>query len=357
MRIRRSVAWFVLIAAALTALILWFGKKPADKTRPAAAETSPARRGDTRPSQRELHSAAKNSAPAGQAPAGTNALTPAAQTKDEQMRQGLAALNDEQVLLYGRVKDQFGAPVARATIAASVQVNNGTRVGTDRFSLKTEGNGAFTISGHQGKALGLNITKKGYALATPNTRFVYSLLWPEAERHTSDPNNPVVFKMCKLQGAELLVGIDQHYRLEVTGAPVNFDLLAGKIVTSGGDIQITVKRPQGVISEHNQQGWGVLVTAVDGGLIQTTVAESRIEYWAPEAGYKPSCEFVLSTTNHTWSGGIHEMFFVESRGGGAFSKIFLSFNINENPEGLASVTFRGAANTNGSRNWEATVPE
>jgi len=264
----------------------------------------------------------------------------------------LAALNDEQVVLYGRVIDQSDSPVGGATVVGSIQVNNGTRVGADAISLSTDANGLFTISGYTGKALGIKITKPGYVMATTNTRFVYSLLWPEAERHVPDPNNPVVFKMWKLQGAEPIVGIDQRYKLQVTDAPIIFDLLTGKIVPSGGDIQITVRRPQGGISERSQQDWGVLVTAVDGGIIETTVAESRVTYSAPETGYKPSYERLLSTTNHTWSGGIHAMLFVESRGGKVYSKVFLSFNINETPDEPASVAFRGVANPSGSRNWE-----
>jgi hypothetical protein len=46
------------------------------------------------------------------------------------------------------------------------------------------------------------------------------------------------------------------------------------------------------------------------------------------------------------------MFFVESRGGRVYSKLFVSININENPADPASVAFRGVANANSSRNWE-----
>ena len=129
------------------------------------------------------------------------------------MREGLATLNDEQIVLYGCVKDQFDSPVADASVLGVIQVNNGVRVGTDRLSLTTDARGEFSISGYKGKNLGITIKKTGYVMATTNTSFVYSLLWPEGQRQVPDPNTPVIFKMWKLQGTEPLVGINQHYKI------------------------------------------------------------------------------------------------------------------------------------------------
>jgi len=67
-----------------------------------------------------------------------------------------------------------------------------------------------------------------------------------------DQNNPTVIKMWKLQGAEPLVNINQHYKLHYTNAPINFDLLAGKIVPAGGDIKLTVTRSPGIMSGRNR---------------------------------------------------------------------------------------------------------
>jgi hypothetical protein len=147
--------------------------------------------------------------------------------------------------------------------------------------------------------------------------------------------------MWKLQGAEPLVGIDQRYKMQSTDGPLNIDLLSGKIVPSGGDLRITVNRPAGVVSQRQPQDWGLKVEALDGGLIETSFAEARVAYQAPETGYQPSDAIAISTTNH-WSDLVQQMFFVSSR--------------NANPGEPASITFRGEANANGSRNWEATAP-
>jgi hypothetical protein len=46
------------------------------------------------------------------------------------------------------------------------------------------------------------------------------------------------------------------------------------------------------------------------------------------------------------------MFFVKSRNGQVYSKVFLSIGINQQPDEPMYVEFRGVANANGSRNWE-----
>jgi hypothetical protein len=269
------------------------------------------------------------------------------------MKEGLAELNDEDVVLYAKVIDQFGGPVASATVTGSVQVNNGTREGSDKISLTTDANGSFTISGYKGKALGIWVKKTGYVMATTNTRFVYSLLWHEAERYVPDQNNPAVIKMWKLQGAEPLTGVDQRYKFHFTDAPLNFDLLTGKIVPNGGDLQITLSRSQGEVSERSLQDWGAQIEAVGGGLIEVPPMESRVTYELPMTGYQPGYNYLMSTNTHSWQGGLGRMFYMESRSGQVFGKIHVGISINQQPGDFVWVEFHGELNPNGSRNFEA----
>lgn len=353
MKMRRSIFWFIIVIAALIALALWHGRKQPTKTSAIAAmETNappPTATVPNAPMSPPVHA----NAPI--APTVSNVPTPPTESKEQQMREGLAELNNEDVVLYGRVIDQFGAPVAGATVTGSVQVNNGTRVGSDKISLLTDGNGFFTISGYKAKALGIWVTKEGYVMATTNTYFIYSLLWSAARRFTPDPNNPTVIKMWKLQGAEPLVDISKEYKLPFTSAPINFDLVAGKIVPTGGDVRITVNRPAGEVSEHNPQDWGFEIEAVDGGLIETSGKEEAVTFAAPENGYQSSDTLTASSNRHG-IGIIQQAFFVQSRNGQVYSKLGLSFGINRTPDGLMDITFSGVANPNSSRNWEATAP-
>jgi hypothetical protein len=245
--------WLFAIGVVLVAIVILLARRPSGT--PSGAETNaapppPTEGAATEQGQLEAGAPVHTNAPTARPSSNAPLTAPPLKTKAESMKEGLAALNDEDVVFYGKAVDQFGSPVASATVAGSVQVNNGTRVGADKISLLTDDNGLFTISGYKGKALGINISKPGYVMATTNTRFVYSLLWSESERHNPEESNPVVVKMWKLQGAEPLKGIDQRYKFHFANAPVNFDLVAGKIVPAGGDIKITLSRSPGVVYDR-----------------------------------------------------------------------------------------------------------
>jgi len=352
MKIRPSFFLFIIVAAVLIALVLWYGKKQSVAMLPTTSvETNVAPSAANAPAMPVSLPLHANILPAQIA---TNTTVPP-HDKGEQIKEGLAALNDVPIAFYGRLEDQFGNAVSAAQIAASVRIYNGVQSTVEHLTTMSDGNGFFQINGGKGESLGVMPKKEGYVLAMTGTEFKYSYMYNG--HFTPDPNNPTVIKMWKLQGAEPLVDIDKTYKLHYTDVPINFDLVAGEIVSTGGDIQIIVKRSLGIVSEHNPQDWSVQVETVDGGLIETTVGEARITYAAPEDGYQPSATFVMSTAANSWHGGFDQMFYIESRGGKVYSKVRLMFGINDTPDGFMSVTFKGVANTNGSRNWEATAPQ
>src|ERR1039458_6809827 len=349
MNIRRSIFWFIAIVAMLIALALWYAKKQPVET-PAAAptETNTVSVAATTPSKPVSAPVSTTTPPAQTA---ANAVVPSKPDKGEQIKEGLATLNDVSIAFYGRLEDQFGSPVVGAQIATSIRIYNGVQSTVERSSVISDANGFFQVKGGKGESLGLSPRKEGYVLATTGTYFKYSYMY--ADHFTPDPNNPTVIKMWKLQGAEPLLGIDQRYQFHYTNAPVNFDLLTGKIVPAGGDIKVTVNRPDGIISQQHPQNWSVQIEAVDGGFIVTSFAESRITYSAPASGAEANGTFA----NNNGPDLVDQMFFVQSRNGQVHSKIHFLFGINDMPDGFIHVTFSGVANTNGSRNWEATVPQ
>jgi len=355
MKIRRSIYLFVVICAVLIALLVWFGKKPSETPGPTVAGTNtvPSATASVAPKVRQqtVASTSTNAPVATTIPSGRPPAQPL-KTKGDQMKEALAEFNDEDVVLYGKVIDQFGAPVANATVAGSIQVNNGTRVGTDKIAVTTDANGMFTVSGYRGKTLGIWVTKKGYVMATTGTSFVYSHLWSEGERYDPDPNNPAVIKIWKLQGAERLTGIDQRYKFHFTDAPVNVDLLTGKIVPSGGDIKITMSRTPGEVSERTLQDWSVQVEAVNGGLIEST-EDTRFVYQLPDSGYQASYAYTMSTNTQSWHGALNQMFYLETRNGQVFGKLNFGISINQKPDDYVWVELHGELNPNGSRNFEA----
>jgi hypothetical protein len=355
MNIRRSIYWFAALVVVLLAVLLWHGRNTLETPLAAPADTNAAPSVIGRTVAQSINAtnkpksaqAASNVAIAPNPPRSPQPAAP--EGKSAQVRDILNA-NDADIVFYGRLEDQFSNGVAGAEVNFSIQYENASDRGIKRGQVASDGNGFFTISGYTGANLGVMPKKPGYALATTGTSFRYSQISPGF--FVPDANNPTVIRMWKLQGAEPLVSINQHYKLHYTGEPINFDLLTGKVVPTGGDVKITVNRAPGVISGRNRLDWSVQVEAVDGGLMDSG-GQDRVVYAAPDNGYQPSMTLVFSTTApNKWAGGFTQGLFLTSRNGQVYSKLGLSFDINDAPDGFMSITFGGAANANGSRNWE-----
>ena len=350
----RLLILFIAVVVALIALVLWHGKKePAEMpvaVSPVTDVASPTVAATSSQASVPVHS---NTPTVAQGASSTPAPIPPVESKEQQMREQLANFNDVDIEFYGRLEDQFGAAVGNAQIRFEAPFNNGHTVGVNRGTTTADGNGFFTISGYKGKSLSVVPIKNGYALASLNGGGIYSYLWSESQRVHPDRNNPTVIKMWKLQGAEPLASFDKTYKLHYTGEPINFDLVAGQTVPAGGDVRITVNRPAGEVSEHNPQKWSIEFEVVAGGFIETSSRESAVTFAAPEGDYQSSGTF----GNNNGTDGLDKNFFAKSRNGQVFSKFYLSLGINNQPDGLMYVTLRGVANTNGSRNWEATIPQ
>ena len=349
MKIRRSIFWFITIAAVLIALVLWLGKKKPVET---PLSVSSAVIVTSVPVSVSVHT---NAPPAqgvsSSAPAFTNQpKSPVLKDRVVLLKEILQA-NDADIVFYGRLEDQFSNAVSGADINFSIQYENANDRGIHRGQVVSDADGFFAISGYKGEDLGIMPKKAGYVLTTSGTSFRYSQLQPGY--FVPDAGNPTVIKMWRLQGAEPLVGINKTFKLPYTAAPMNFDLIAGQTVPSSSDLRITVNRPAGVISGHNPQDWSIDVQVVDGGFIETSPEESAMTYTAPESGYQPRSAFGKNNGPDL----VDKMLFIQSRNGQVYSKVHLLFRINDKPDGFMYITFNGVANTNGSRNWEATASQ
>jgi len=348
MKVRPSIIWFVGIVAGLIALLLWHEKKKPVETPPTVSiETNTPLPMVGRPSKPAgVPVQAAGSSP----PAATN-LTAPPQDKGEQIKNGLAMLNDVPIAFYGRLEDQFGNAVVGAQIAGSVRIYNNVQSTVEHLTTVSDENGMFQIKSGKGEGLGIMPKKDGYVLATTSTEFKYSYMYNG--QFTPDPKNPTVVKMWKLQGAEPLVSLAKKYKLNYTGRPIYFDMISGRTVSNGGDLKVTVNRPDGIISQQHPQNWSVKIEVVNGGLVETSFEEFRTTYSAPESGY----QLTDILGNNNGPDLVDSIFFVQSRNGQVYSKVHLLFGINNTPDGFMDISFSGVANTNSSRNWEATVPQ
>jgi hypothetical protein len=349
MSTRRSILFPAVIVILLLTIMGWYGKRRSDRpslapstgelARPETASTRPS---GAAPAPGPDSSIISNTANVSNQPSGT---------KSERLQGVLSTYNDVPIDFYGKLEDQFGSAVESAEIRGSIRVVAGVRQGTEWLTSRSDANGLFQFHG-KGQDISIVPSKDGYALASLNGGGNYSMLTSPEERAHPDPANPVVIKMWKLHGAEPLVTLNERFKLRYTSEPIYIDVLTGTLVSSGGDVKLTVNRSPGIISGHNRLDWGIQIEAVEGGLMNSD-GQEKVTYSAPEGGYQPSMTFTFSTNApYKWFGGFDQGFFLKSRGGQIYAKIGLSFNINDDPDGLMNFGFRGVANTNSSRNWE-----
>jgi hypothetical protein len=177
------------------------------------------------------------------------------------------------------------------------------------------------------------------------------------DHFTPDPNNPVVMKMWKLQGPKPLVAINGTYRIPYTDAPICFDWTTGSVGPAGGDLKATVTRAPGAITQLNHGDWSINLEAVDGGIVEVDYHVAQVTFEAPASGYEANYRVGMERGSRDWFDNIQRTFFLASRNGQVYSKFTLDFGINDDPNGAMWFRFRGAANVQGSRNWEATIPQ
>jgi hypothetical protein len=180
---------------------------------------------------------------------------------------------------YGKVIDQHGDPV----VGANVECGWTTVGATPKAHLTTDANGNFEIKGIQGKGMIVDTRAKGYHRgASARGSFEYSAFY-ESIYHVPDKNNPVIFQLWKLEGAEPMYWWRIHQPISVKGERLWFDTTTGKVGATG-DVAISTER--GTTYAPRQFDYTITVEAGPGGGIFVRNEEMMFE--APEGGYQPS---------------------------------------------------------------------
>jgi hypothetical protein len=155
--------------------------------------------------------------------------------------------------------------------------------------------------------------KSGYVLATTGTSFNYSYMY--ADHFTPDPNNPTVIKMWKLQGAEPLVDISKEYKPPFNNPPIFIDLIAGKVVPAGGDLEVVITRAAGSLSKRTPGDWSIEFMPVNGGIMESDYRAAQITFEAPIDGYQDNYLVQMNHDDPAWHDGFDKEFFLKSRHG------------------------------------------
>jgi hypothetical protein len=350
MKIRLSILVFFAIVVVLIALLLWHKKKnPAEVSLVTSVKTNVA------PTTMSISSQPVNM------PVQTNASVPILVTnvitssfqnhKWEQMQPGLE-LNDQPIVFYGKVEDQFNNVIAGAIVNFGVRIHNSYESTVKSGEVISDTDGLFTISGYKGQELGIGVQKTGYVFVSMSGSGIYSKLWPENQRAHPDPNNPTVIKMYKLQGAQQLVNFSIKTHIPIDGTPIRFDLKNSQQVQTGGDLIVSIKSSP----EPNFQtgyDWQASIQVVNGGIIQDSDSLGFEKmFQAPDSGYLSEFDLSFQKGTQQWTSRFIGEFYFTTQNNQNYGKISISVITDRVKDGAIPFALNGYLNPSGSRNLE-----
>ena len=250
------------------------------------------------------------------------------------------------ILFYGKVIDQFGNAVAGANVKVSW---SGLDPDESTFmNVISDKNGAFSISGVNGKRLGVDaIEKIGYVLSTKIQRdFEYAAFFDETYC-IPDQKTPKIFLMHKKSDVESLIAISKRFEISSDGiSPIN--LKTGRSEYPDLSIEILENKIEyDPIKMTRTTKWSARLHAYSGGIQPVNVEFATI---APESGYQSAISINQDTpqpagfqSGSLYSGG---RFFVKTESGYAF----VDFRMVPGHKGFRVISY---LNPNvGSRNLE-----
>jgi Carboxypeptidase regulatory-like domain len=244
---------------------------------------------------------------------------------------------------YGKVVDQFGHPIA----GAEVELGWTTAVGPipdPKKTIYSDANGRFAVTGIQGKRLVVTVYKEGYLHAKSGIQgFEYAAFY-ESNFYVPDPNNPVIFRMQKLLGAEPMYKFIPDGEIAL-GQPLILNVEKGKVAAQG-NLAISVE----VGTETNHYGSDFIVNME--GLNGASFAFSDEEFLfnAPDSGYRS----VFSVTHKVNAPNYHPeqplRFYIRT-GAGKYAAVEMEITMKND---LSKAHFLAIVyyNPSGSRNLE-----
>ena len=278
-------------------------------------------------------------------------------SKAEVMQQVWDDENAKPQDFYGKVIDQFGAPIVGADVAGNMAWIQGYDIGekTKTYKTKTDANGEFEFAGVSGWKLGVVPSKPGYELNLAyNTR---AINLPAGGKTSSKIR--AVFNMWKLKGPEPMVHTEIDGRIPYDGRSATFDICSGKSSkvradknnTDKGDLRITLERNPVDIKRGDRCDWSARIEVVGGGLVEIADAYPNL---APETGYQPLLKFTGKKDDPQWNPKLTKTFYVHTQKG-TFGRVGVDLIVDTaRPEiGLGvGIGIEAWMNPSGSRNLE-----
>lgn len=263
-------------------------------------------------------------------------------SKADLMRSAQAAANQTPITIFGRVVDQFGAPVAGAHVTCGILIGGGWDASSSLgYGTTTSATGAFQFLGLHGERAALKMENSGYEF---NWRS-YLSWWAD---YVPDSANPAIFVMYKLQGSEPMIKARVKARVPINTGEVHIDLLTGKQSTGAGDLAVRFSCDAPAPSDAPVFGWTLEINVPAGGL---TAINDRYPNVAPSSGYSAHEAFAVSAGQRNWVGVFHGYYYFSARNGSLFGRIRLTVGPDAN-RAFTNIEGEVYENPNGSRNLE-----
>jgi len=243
--------------------------------------------------------------------------------------------------LYAKVIDQYGNPVASASVAGELVLNDGTYGGVQvkKHNTATDVNGLFEFTDLHGAGFSVRINKEGYKLGDRGEGY------KSPASGNSSPTDRAIFTMWKLRGAEPLTHSDIRAKIPHDGTAVAFDMMTGK-VSPNGDFRVTLSQfPLEIKTGRERFDWAARIEILNGGMIEE---KDAYPFWAPENGYQPSFDFITSSNAIDWIPILKKNFYIKTAQG-QYGLMKFAIYPGRSPTGL-EVNF--TLNPSGSQNLE-----
>jgi hypothetical protein len=253
------------------------------------------------------------------------------------------------ISFFGRVNDQYGSavPLADVKIAANDKPLGGR---PSEYTLKSDTDGLFAITGIVGITLSIEVSKPGYQVIPPADNKVTSSgvfdygLSSNRGPHHPDKENPVIFTLHKHGPLESLHKVgERNFRIPRDGTPLSISL-------DQGQTHQVILRCWNTDSQRaagqRQYDWWFEITISNGGLAPQTGLDSE----APPNGYVPNdiVDMPGSLPAEKWHGFIQKSYFIRFDDG-----IFARAKLEMHAGGDHFVVWESVLNPRpGSRNLE-----
>lgn len=258
----------------------------------------------------------------------------------DKMQMILSAQNGRQIDFYGKVVDQFGAPVVGAKVRGVIVFSSVDGANNQDNYTVTDGSGLFKFNNLHGPNFGAVPSKYGYEYneRQPNN-------WRES--YKPDPANPIIFPMYKLQGAEPMTHQNFIVMLPCDGTQTSINLRTGKAVISDGDMLVAFTRNPEQIHRGTPFEWTLTLEVPGGGLLE---AHDIFPYEAPDSGYQETITITTGASPQSYINTASQTYYFKSSDG-KYGRVTIGLHADYQPPPTL-LGIEVYLNPSGSRNLE-----